>query len=169
MFIIAKGKAVDIIVENLQPLLICQNISTSASDILFFPQFICFVENWPIIKEAHKWEDGVKACIYLHCSIHPLNFCLKNVGGHFLKKVSPESLKLNIFSLCLSNHQRKGVAETCLTGWNIFLRKQLELSWVKGFCPIQSLDGSDFDKGWNWAWQFALPSRMIVSPKIGYV
>ena len=95
----------------------------------------------------------------------PFEFLFEKCRGSSLKKVSPESLKLNIFSLCLSNCQRKGVAETCLTGWNIILRKQLELSLVKGFRPIQPLDGSDLDKGWDWAWQFALPSRMIVEPK----
>ena len=43
--------------------------------------------------------------------------------------------------------------------------KQLELSLVKG-----SQDVVDLDKSWNWAWQFTLPSKMIVEPKkIEYV
>ena len=80
-----------IFVENLQPLLICQNISTSASDILLFPQSYLLCRILTNYFEGSQLKGGVKTVLYPYCNVHPLNFCLKNEGITIEKGVSPEN------------------------------------------------------------------------------
>ena len=122
-FIFVKRKAVVIIVENLQPLLICQNISSSASDILLFPQSYLLCGILTNYFEGSQWKGGVKKKLYYTLTaIHPLNFCLKKMKGVIIEKWYPQKifwsfvlraaqcgcLKLNIFSLMLIKLTRKG-------------------------------------------------------------
>jgi len=72
-----------IIVKNLQLLLICQNISSSATDILLFPQSYLLCGILTNYFEGLQLKGGVKKLYYTLTAIHPLNFCLKkNEGGH---------------------------------------------------------------------------------------
>ena len=124
-----------IIVENLQPLLICQNISTSASDIFLFPQSYLLCGILTNYFEGSQLKGGVKNCTIPLLQCTPFELLFEKWRDHHWKRGVPR--KFLIFCLesssvwvpqieyflfkCLSNWQRRGVAETCLTGWNIFL------------------------------------------------
>ena len=74
-----------IIVENLQPLLICQNISSSASDILLFPQSYLLCGILTNYFEGSQLKGGVKkkkTVLYPHCITSFELLFEKNEGGH---------------------------------------------------------------------------------------
>ena len=81
-----------IIVENLQPLLICQNISRSASDIFLFPQSYLLCGILTNYFEGLQLKGGVKKTVlYPHCNTS-FELLFEKMKGVIIEKWYPQKI-----------------------------------------------------------------------------
>lgn len=81
-----------IIVENLQLLLICQNISSSATDILLFPQSYLLCGILTNYFEGLQLKGGVKKTVlYPHCNTS-FELLFEKMKGVIIEKWYPQKI-----------------------------------------------------------------------------